>query len=87
MTMDVEGNLFVAHVSLGCIFVHKSDGEPRARILMGESGAKGGGGGKNTTNLTWGGEKGDELFIVESERGCVWRVKWYCRGWLGKIYE
>lgn len=82
LTMDVEGNLFVCHVSLGTIFVHKPNGEPLARILVGEAG-----GGRQTTNLTWGGEKGNELFITESEKGLVVRVKWHCRGWLGKIYE
>lgn len=76
LTIDEEGNLFVAHSTLGLIFVHKSNGEPLARLVSSR--------GNSTTNLTWDTRKMNDLLIVESETGSLMRVHWHCRGWLGK---
>lgn len=72
MTSDEEGNIFVAHSTLGAVFVHRPNGEPLARI---ESTA-----GHGTTNLTWGGMHGKTLYITESESGTVLHVDWHCQG-------
>ena len=78
MTSDEEGNVFVAHSTLGVVFVHKPDGEPLARI---ESTA-----GHGTTNLTWGGSDGKTLYITESQSGSILVVEWHCQGLLsGKL--
>ncbi|OAG40973.1 hypothetical protein AYO21_04815 [Fonsecaea monophora] len=79
MTMDSEGNVFVAHVSLGTIFVHKPNGEPLATIKSNL--------GTATTNLTWGGDDFKTLFITESESGTILYVRWHCKGYLGQIYN
>jgi gluconolactonase len=75
MATDDEGNIFVAHSTLGTIFVHTKDGLPLARILATSVG-------KGTTNLTWGGPDRKTLFIVESESGTVMTVQWHCSGCL-----
>lgn len=73
MATDLEGNIFVAHSTLGTIFVHRKDGTLRTRILTGHVG-------QGTTNLTWGGDDGKLLYIVESESGSVLTVTWHCAG-------
>ncbi|PWY81754.1 gluconolactonase [Aspergillus sclerotioniger CBS 115572] len=76
MAMDSEGNVFVAHSTLGVVFVHRSNGELFLKIRSPV--------GVSTTNLTWGGEDLKVLYIVESESGTVLRVDWHCSGWLVK---
>ncbi|WJR80533.1 SMP-30/gluconolactonase/LRE family protein [Bradyrhizobium sp. NP1] len=63
MTMDDAGNLFVAHASLGHVFVFAPNGECIARIksCMGAT----------TTNVAIGGENHDHLYITESATGSV----------------
>ncbi|KAI9146715.1 Lactonase drp35 [Paramyrothecium foliicola] len=73
MAMDIEGNVFVAHSTLGTIFVHNKDGTPRAKISVESQG-------KGSTNLTWGGEDLKTLYIVESESGTVMTLDWHCCG-------
>lgn len=73
MTTDEEGNVFVAHSTLGAVFVHHKDGTPRARISTKAWGS-------GSTNLTWGGEEGRTLFIVESESGSILTLDWHCKG-------
>ena len=63
MTMDQAGRLFVAHASLGHVFVFAANGECIARI---KSCA-----GHSCTNVAIGGEKRDRLFITESVTGSV----------------
>src|SRR5215471_1428010 len=63
MTMDSAGRLFVAHASLGHVFVFAPNGECIARI---KSCA-----GATCTNVTIGGEKRDRLYITESTSGSV----------------
>ncbi|KAH7133978.1 hypothetical protein EDB81DRAFT_762328 [Dactylonectria macrodidyma] len=73
LATDVEGNIFVAHSTLGTVFVHNKDGTPRARITTKSCGS-------GSTNLTWGGEELKTLFIVESESGSILVLDWHCRG-------
>ncbi|MGH6778438.1 MAG: SMP-30/gluconolactonase/LRE family protein [Bradyrhizobium sp.] len=62
MTMDKAGRLFVAHASLGHVFVFTANGELVARI---KSCA-----GASCTNVAIG-EPGDRLYITESASGTV----------------
>src|SRR6516165_5481019 len=63
MTMDGAGRLFVAHASLGHVFVFSPNGELIARI---KSCA-----GATCTNVAIGGDKRDRLYITESATGTV----------------
>jgi gluconolactonase len=63
MTMDSNGRLFVAHVSLGHVFVFAPSGELIARI---KSCA-----GLGCTNVAIGGKDKDRLYITESISGTV----------------
>jgi gluconolactonase len=63
LTMDKAGNLFVAHASLGHVFVFSPAGELIARI---KSCA-----GPTCTNVTIGGEGRDRLYVTESSSGTV----------------
>jgi gluconolactonase len=63
MTMDRQGRLFVAHASLGHVFVFAPNGELIARI---KSCA-----GSTCTNVAIGGADRDRLYITESSTGTV----------------
>jgi gluconolactonase len=63
MTMDGAGRLFVAHASLGHVFVFAPNGEMIARI---KSCA-----GHTCTNVAIGGKSRDRLYITESATGSV----------------
>jgi len=63
MTMDSAGRLFVAHASLGHVFVFAPNGECIARI---KSCA-----GQSCTNVAIGGAARDRLYITESVTGTV----------------
>ncbi len=63
MTMDGSGRLFVAHASLGHVFVFAPNGELIARI---KSCA-----GPSCTNVAIGGANRDRLYITESVTGTV----------------
>jgi len=63
MTMDKAGRLFVAHASLGHVFVFAPNGELIARI---KSCA-----GQSCTNVAIGGKDLDRLYITESVTGTV----------------
>ena len=63
LTMDAKGRLFVAHASLGHVFVFAPNGEAIARI---KSCA-----GQSCTNVAIGGAKRDRLYITESVTGTV----------------
>lgn len=63
MTMDAAGRLFVAHASLGHVFVFAPNGEMIARI---KSCA-----GQSCTNVAIGGPGRDRLYITESATGTV----------------
>jgi len=63
MTMDRAGRLFVAHASLGHVFVFAPNGECIARIKSCTGGA--------CTNVAIGGANRDRLYITESASGSV----------------
>jgi gluconolactonase len=63
LTMDAKGRLFVAHASLGHVFVFAPNGELLARI---KSCA-----GPSCTNVAIGGAGRDRLYITESASGTV----------------
>src|ERR1700721_772576 len=63
LTMDKAGRLFVAHASLGHVFVFAPNGELIARI---KSCA-----GPSCTNVAIGGNKGEPLYVTESVTGTV----------------
>jgi gluconolactonase len=63
LTMDKAGRLFVAHASLGHVFVFAPNGELIARIKSCT--------GPSCTNVAIGGEKRDRLYITESVTGTV----------------
>ncbi|MGF6240669.1 MULTISPECIES: SMP-30/gluconolactonase/LRE family protein [Paraburkholderia] len=72
LTMDRDGNLFVAHASLGAVFVLNPHGEGIARI---ESCA-----GRTITNVTFGGAHHSTLFITDSSSGSVLTTQWNTPG-------
>jgi gluconolactonase len=61
--MDRAGRLFVAHASLGHVFVFAPSGECIARIKSCTGGA--------CTNVSIGGADRDRLYITESVSGSV----------------
>jgi gluconolactonase len=63
MTMDASGRLFVAHASLGHVFVFAPNGECIARIKSCAGAA--------CTNVAIGGRSRDQLYITESVTGSV----------------
>src|ERR1700759_1113351 len=63
MTMDKAGRLFVAHASLGHVFVFAPNGECIARIKSSAA--------QSCTNVAIGGENRDRLYITDSVTGTV----------------
>lgn len=63
LAMDDAGNLLIAHVGLGCVWMFSPLGEPVLRI---DSCA-----GKATTNIAFGGADNRTLYITEAESGTV----------------
>jgi gluconolactonase len=63
LAIDREGNLAIAHVGLGVVWLFSPLGEPLLRI--------GSCTGRMTTNVAYGGDDGTTLFITESETGSV----------------
>lgn len=63
LALDRDGNLAVAHVGLGSVWLFSSVGEPLLRIHAPE--------GVLTTNCAFGGPDGRHLFITESTTGSV----------------
>jgi gluconolactonase len=66
LAIDQAGNLAVAHIGLGTVWLFSHLGEPIARIKSCE--------GLATTNLAYGGAGNKVLYITESESGCVLTV-------------
>ena len=67
MAMDAEGNLAVAHVGFGAVWLFSPRGEPIARV---ESCT-----GHHTTNVAYGGPDNRDLYITESETGTILRAR------------
>lgn len=63
LAMDEDGNLAVAHVGLGAVWLFSARGEPMYRIQSCE--------GHHTTNVAYGGADRKTLFITESESGSI----------------
>lgn len=72
LTMDRDGNLFVAHASLGAVFVLNPHGEGIAKI---ESCA-----GRTITNVTFGGPWHSTVYITDSSSGAVLSAEWNTPG-------
>jgi gluconolactonase len=67
LAMDAAGNLAVAHIGLGTVWLFSASGEPLLRV---DSPA-----GRMTTNVAYGGADGRSLFITESETGSILTVR------------
>ena len=67
LAMDEAGNLCVAHVRMGSVWVFSPAGEPLYRVRSCA--------GIGTTNLAYGGPDRRELYITESTSGTVLRAK------------
>jgi len=63
LAMDMDDNLAIAHAGLGTVWMFSRIGEPLYRIRSCE--------GLATTNVAYGGADNKNLFITESESGCV----------------
>jgi gluconolactonase len=63
LAVDRDGNLAVAHIGLGVVWLFSKRGEPMARIQSDV--------GYHTTNMAFGGGDGRTLFITESESGTL----------------
>jgi len=72
LAMDTAGNLFVAHASLGKVFVLDREGYEIAHIRSNR--------GPTTTNLAFGGKDKKTIFITESATGSVLKAKWHIPG-------
>jgi len=63
LAMDMDDNLVIAHAGLGTVWIFSRIGEPLYRIRSCE--------GLATTNIAYGGLDNKDLYITESESGCV----------------
>jgi len=72
LAMDEAGNLFIAHVSLGTVFVVNPDGECTHRYRSPE--------GRATTNLAFGGALRKRAFVTESASGSLLAFDWHTPG-------
>lgn len=72
LTVDTEGNLFICHPSLCCIFVVDKHGLPLARIVPPP------GHGTSVTNVIFGSTSGDakRLYFTDSTVGRVCYLDW-----------
>lgn len=67
LAIDREGGLAVAHAGLGCVWLFNRLGEPRYRVRSCA--------GLATTNLAFGGENHQALYITESDTGTILRAQ------------
>ena len=67
LALDEAGNLAVAHVGRGAVWLFSRLGEPLRRINSCR--------GLRTTNVTYGGLDGRDLFVTEAESGAILRVR------------
>lgn len=71
MDFDAEGNLYIAYYGSGNILVLSPDGSVAAELPAG---------GKNPTNLAFGGPNGDWLYVTEAETNSLYLLKVGKRG-------
>ena len=67
LTIDEAGTLVVAHIGVGSVWLFSPQGEPLLRIRSPE--------GLHTTNVAYGGPDRRDLYITESESGCILRYR------------
>ncbi len=67
LAIDRDGNLAVAHIGIGAVWLFSRDGEPMLRIQSPE--------GKHTTNMAFGGADRRDLYITESFTGTILRAR------------
>jgi len=72
LALDVEGNLFVAHASLGAVFVFSPHGGCIAKLKTPV--------GTTVTNLAFGGADRRDLYITESATSTILRTRWHAAG-------
>ena len=72
LAIDEAGNLFVAHVSLGSVFVVNPDGETIARLRSPQ--------GRATSNVAFGGRGRRDVFVTESASASILRFSWETPG-------
>ena len=63
LALDEDGNLTVAHVGLGSVWIFDKHGEPRFRVRSCA--------GMHTTNVAYGGPDNRTLYITESGTGSI----------------
>ena len=63
ITIDEQGNLAVAHIGLGVVWLFSARGEPMLRVNSAT--------GSHTTNMVYGGRDRRQMFITESETGTI----------------
>ncbi|MEO6565896.1 MAG: SMP-30/gluconolactonase/LRE family protein, partial [Casimicrobiaceae bacterium] len=63
LAIDEDGNIAVAHVGMGCVWLFSRTGEPMFRVNSCR--------GHHTTNIAYGGADNKSLFITESESGSI----------------
>lgn len=67
LALDVAGGLAVAHAGMGAVWVFSERGEPQCRIDT-PAGAM-------STNIAYGGPGNQDLFIIESASGQIFRAR------------
>jgi gluconolactonase len=67
MAVDEAGGLAVAHSGLATVWIFDRLGQPAARIVSPA--------GIRTTNVAYGGPDRRDLYITESEQGCILRAR------------
>lgn len=68
MAVDTQGRLFVCDAGNGCVWVFDQDAVPVYRIKAASEG-------RSTTNLAFGAENSQSLFITESTTGTILRAE------------
>jgi gluconolactonase len=63
LAIDEDGNLAVAHIGIGAVWLFSAEGEPMLRVQSRL--------GKHTTNMAYGGADRKTLFITESQTGTI----------------
>lgn len=67
LAMTEEGGLVVAHIGMGAVWIFTPRGEPAYRVNSCE--------GLHNTNIAFGGPDRRDLYITESESGCILKAR------------